>query len=209
MKTITELKEIIDEEQKTRTSIRGGYSLEVKKATLEIHYKQNINLAKLERIFGLGTGTVGNWKRALGKEQTGYKFGRQVRPDVRSICLIVKEVVETGLQHKDAADKYGSKTNTVSSWVAKYRDDYQSHIDNLPDGVPYLVKEEKMVYGNKNIEETRLKLIKQIESVDVILESDFLNVTDRDTLNRTKKKMENKADRLVTLVELQKEFGIA
>ncbi len=50
--------------------------------------------------------------------------------------------------------------------------------------------------------------IKQLESIDNLLEEADMSKSDKEALARIKNKTEQKADRLVTLVELQKEFGV-
>lgn len=130
---------------------RCSYAASFKKKVVDYHYKSGKSFAAVERDVGIKQYQLDKWKKALGKEKTGFIFGDSIRNDLRTKALAVQEALETNTKNTVVAKKYGVTSQTVANWIHLYGKDYKELL-NSRDGIPYLVKEEKMVFGNDNID---------------------------------------------------------
>ncbi len=138
-------------------SKRIQWSEEIMETVVDYHYETGKDFTAVSKDLGINAKNVGNWKKVYGKERTGFVFGKGIRNDVRTKALCVQESIETKITQHELARKYGVSIGTVANWVKQYTKEYKELLDSK-DGIPYFVKSEKMVYGDKNIEKV-LKLL--------------------------------------------------
>lgn len=124
---------------------------EFKKKVVAYHYKSGMAISPLAEAIGTYPATASKWKKQFGKERTGFVFGDTVRNDLRTKALAVQEIVTNGASQSDTAKKYGVGTSTMHTWLNKYKNTFEDLLDTR-DGVPFLVSENKMVFGNDNID---------------------------------------------------------
>lgn len=148
-------------------------------AIVSLHYKAGVSFTVLLREFSLSSDLLAGWKRKYGQDYTAYAHGKQLRYDVRTKCLAVKEMMETTIPVTTLATKYNVSAAQLYNWKSSYKTAYQTLIDTLPDGVPYLVKEEKMVFGKTNIEEVRKLLAAQSDALTLILNTMHMSGADK------------------------------
>ncbi len=126
-------------------------------------------------------------KKIFGKERTVFIHGETVRNDLRTKALAVQEVLEFGKSKVETALKYGVADVTIGSWVKKMEHEYHDLLDSR-DGIPYLVKEEKMVYGDDNITAILQLKEKHVAELSEVMELMHKNGFTKQTVNEAKKK---------------------
>jgi len=122
----------------------------VKKLMVQYHYESGRSISELANEFNLPYSQIAYWKNKYGFERTGFYVGERIINDVRTRCLAVKEYIENSEKPENLAQKYGVRSKyTIMNWVEKYIGTYQHYIDTMPDGVPWIANEERIVYGNE------------------------------------------------------------
>ena len=186
------------------------YSVELKKAVVDYTYKHNLSgryMAILLTGSATTASTINNWKRKYGTEPVAIVHGRSCRFDVRSKCLFVADYVEGRKTYNQIEKENNIRHHTLKTWVYKYRKTYKEYISTLPDGVPYVAEEKRIVRGNANIQAKREELKKVKLALNAILS---LNVT-KSVKVECQKEFDNiseKEQKLELLVKLQKELAI-
>ncbi len=155
------------------------YTTRLKEAIIKHHYKSGKSLVVIAKDIGVHHTSLYGWKKQYGKEKTVFVFGDGVRNDIRTKALAVQEYKETDATQADLAKKYGVAGPTINGWIKQYGEDYKDLLDTR-DGVPYLVKPEKMIFGNENIKRVLEMKEKHIEELDEFVkmmhENGFTNV---------------------------------
>ena len=193
MRTLEELK-IISDEAPVDPIGRKIFTDSFKKEIIAHHYESGISMLKLSSIINAHNTTIGNWKKKYGFDITGIVHGNTIRHDVRSQCLLVREYINSSTTTADMAIKANVSTSTFTRWIAKWTDKYQDHIDSLPDGVPYIVKEEKQVYGIDNINAVRAELTSTAEAIRLMIKSQHVNESTKKLVKKDLSRIENEKD---------------
>jgi len=168
MKTLEEL-------HRTRKTFKKSpagqtpYSTVFKSALIAYHFKSGIALRELANKLSIGEQLVYKWKRIYGHDMTGFVHGTRVRYDVRTKCLAIQDELDNGLTPIQVANKYKITRSQYYAWKVLFKDSYKEHVDNMTDGVPYLVKNQKHVYGEKNIELVRTTMNDQVKELQLII----------------------------------------
>lgn len=189
------------------------YSDETKQAVLTYHYTSGkrlhaiavmiVNTLALNLSTATLASTLNKWKRQLGMQQTAYRYGYTTRNDVRTRCLAIQECIEQGKSQSEIAQKYHVSQKTISNWMSLYRDTYKEYIEQLPDGVPYIVAERKHIYGNANITKVRKLLQRNLVKVEKMIQ-EMHNIS---SLKQVKEEIEDKLQKVETYAELRAELG--
>lgn len=146
------------------------YTEAIKKTVVKFHYSSGMTVAKISQATGLSHKIIGTWKRYLGTDQTAFIHGTKMRADVRTKALAVREILILGNGIDITANKYNISVQTLNTWVLKYKDNYEDLLD-APDGIPYIVKQNKMVYGKTNIDKIRALLTAQAEQLMSLIDT--------------------------------------
>ncbi len=201
-----EAKELKAQVDQSETNIHGRiYTDELKQAVVNYHYKSGKTFTVISKEIGVHLASISMWKKKFGRERTAFVFGNSVRNDVRTKALCVQEYKETKTTQVELGKKYNVSVGTVNKWIADFSDNYEELLDTR-DGVPYLVKEKKMVFGDKNIElvlELKEKYVTELSHIIEIMHDTGL--TPGKTLTKeieAKKKKTNKE--IQTLKEADK-----
>ncbi len=202
-KTMSELKAQVEQSE---TNHQGKvYTDDLKKAIVDYHYKSGKTFTIVAKEIGVHLSQIGVWKKKFGKERTAFVFGDSVRNDVRTKALAVQEYKETKTTQAELATKYNVSSGTINKWISDYGKNYEELLDTR-DGVPYLVKENKMIAGNKNIEMVLKFKEKHVAELSHIIEAMHeVGLTPGKTLTKeieAKKKKANKE--IQTLKEADK-----
>ena len=148
-KNIAELKAQADQSE---TNQQGRiYTEDFKKAVIEYHYLSGKKFMTISKEIGIHFSLVSKWKKKYGKERTGFAYGSGIRNDVRTKALCVKEFKEKSISKKDLAHAYNVGEGTIHAWIGRYGHNYKELLDTR-DGVPYIVDEKDLIFGDKNIE---------------------------------------------------------
>ena len=148
-KNIAELKAQADQSE---TNQQGRvYTEDFKKAVIEYHYLSGKKFMTISKEIGIHFSLVSKWKKKYGKERTGFAYGSGIRNDVRTKALCVKEFKEKSISKKDLAHAYNVGEGTIHAWIGRYGHNYEELLDTR-DGVPYVVEEKDLIFGDKNIE---------------------------------------------------------
>ena len=192
MTTVEQLKARVDLAKANNSGRRINLTTELKEDIVSYSRMINgISVTGLANIIGVSRGTLAKWR--MGKQLSGYKecyndrekevafkFGsNQIRFDLRTKCIAVRECLEDGTSKTELARKFKTTTQTISTWVGKYRDSYKNYVD-APDGIPYIVKEENLIYGLEDIDKARKELISRKQ--DIENELDDLKAEERNIL---------------------------
>lgn len=197
-----------------KTGKTHKYSLASRQNVVDFMYEKNMNTSRLSSELYKETGlhltqqTIARWKKDLGKQQTAFIWGEETRNDVRTQCLAVAEYKNTDLSYRKIAEKYHVSETTVRRWTRIYSDTYQDHIENLPDGVPYLMSEEKIVQGDANILAIREQLLKNKDAVKQLLNNMGLSKTKKDMLHNMSVDTDKELNELAELERLQNKFNV-
>ena len=208
MKTVQELKMIMDSNVKG-DRVGRVFTEFFKKEVISYHYNSNTTITTLSESLNISKSTISAWKLRYGNQATGISYKNRVLLDVRTKCLIVKRYLEDGINAKSLANEYNVHYASVLQWVRLYTDTYKSHIDNLPDGVPYIVKEEKLIYGDKNVMETKAKISENIELLKKISLNLDMGRIEKRTISELIKKEEIKKKELDNATAILAKHGIS
>ncbi len=208
--TLKELKVRLDdtpfEKQGTRAVKRKMYPKELKQDILSFHYSSGRTIPSICIELGLADQVLNKWKRQLGTQRTGAIHGKTVRNDIRTKALAVKDYTE-GLESSKVAVKYGVTQSTIYMWINRYQDKYTEYLD-LSDGVMIIAKEEKQVFGDKNIAEVEQMLKDQNQALTTLLQNQHYTKAELTTLNNIKTKASKKQLELNTLKDTAKKLHI-
>lgn len=174
------------------------YPTEVKAAILEIHYKYGVTLNKLSMDLDISNGIVGGWKKALGNQKTAVLYGKTTRNDIRTISLAVHRHLDLNMSPEHLAEEFHVSKQTISSWIAKYKDKYKEYLD-LPDGVMIIAPEDKHIYGDENIKQVRELLLNQQDELRDMIQSMQKNGIMANAIAQAKKRCEEVSDDIETL----------
>ena len=168
MKTIEELLKA----RKTFKRSAAGmtpYTVPFKEAVIAYHFNSGVVLREIANRLDIGEQIAYKWKRTYGKDMTGYIHGSRIRYDVRTKCLAIQDELEHGLSVIQIANKYKITRSQYYSWKTLFKDRYKDHVENMTDGVPYLVKTKKHVYGSKNIEIVQEVLNDEMKELQIVI----------------------------------------
>ncbi len=217
--TIIEIKQAYEDEQKRRKEVSANfanpkltpYTAAFKEKIVAFIYQENMQVSVLSKLL---TGHASNfaktlqtWLRRHGGDVSGFIHGKTVRLDVRSKCLIVKEYLEEGLDANRLSVRHKIPASTIFSWIQKYKDTYEEYV-TLPAGVPYIVKEEKQVFGRQNIQQVREALIKTREQLTKACESDKYSESFKVAIDAECQVLSDKEEALTLAVQVLQENGI-
>ncbi len=187
------IKDIPFEKQGKRTTKRRIYPIDFKTDLLSFHYETGRTINSISDELGLRSQVINKWKRELGKQRTAVIYGKGVRNDVRTKALAVQEHIQ-GIESSKLAVKYGVTQSTIYLWINKYEDKYEEYLD-LSDGIMTIAKEEKQIFGDKNIEEIEQMLKDQNEALSTLLQNQHYTKAEIAILNKMKDKTsKNQAD---------------
>lgn len=178
------------------------------KDMIAFHYTSGCSIEALHKEFKITSEILRSWKRKFGQDQTAYTFGKNVRFDVRTKYLAVKEMIESTIPVAHIAVKYRTTIVSLAKWKEQYGYRYQELIDVLPDGVPYLVKEEKQVFGKSNIDEVRKLLASQSDALALILNTMHLSGVDKKLVTSMKSKVDATASDIAKAEKTFRDAGI-
>ena len=182
---------------------------EFKHKVVAYHYKSGISITILARGICMAPSAMARWKKEHGTKKTGFIHGRTIRNDVRTKCLAVKDRLETDMTLQQIAMKYNTSTSTLFGWVSKYKYEYKEYIETIPDGVPYMVKKEKMVYGDANIEKMLHILNETNGAIETIMKNMHnLGKLETSVLKEFLKDNNSKLSKIDEIQRLQKEIGV-
>ena len=127
MKAIDELKEML-KEREINDNGKYGTTVAAKKAVIEYADATNISDNQVSRQLGLSNGTLSQWrskfnmpnKRMSVRTVQHGKMG--VRYAVSTKIEASKMVLENGHRISHVASKIGCSPETLSRWIADYRD---------------------------------------------------------------------------------------
>lgn len=202
-KNIAELKAQVEQSE---TNQQGRiYTDDLKKAVVNYHYLSGKTFTLISQEIGVHLALIGQWKKKFGKEKTGFAYGPTIRNDVRTKALCVQEHIEKTISKKDLAHAYNVTEGTVHSWIMRYEHNYKELLDTR-DGVPYIVEEKKMVFGNANIElvlELKEKHMTELSHIIEILHEQGLT-PGKTLIKEIKAKKEKAQKEIKTLKEAEK-----
>jgi len=145
-----------------------------RKEVLEYHYDSSMGLTPLARKLDIHFTTLHTWKRLLGTGQTHVKHGETTRADLKTKALAVTDELDNGMSTIAIANKYNITRQQYGAWKAATQGRYQEFRE-LPDGIMFATKPEKLIFGDANIRayrdlmkaqlETRLKLLAEMHSL--------------------------------------------
>ena len=183
------------------------YSEEFKKKVIQFHYDNGVSINVMSQALKIGNDVLSKWKRRLGTEQTAFVHGKTMRHDVRTKALAVRELLEDNVHIKDLAAKYACSKSAIYLWSEKYQHNYKQLID-APDGIPYLVAEKKMVYGNDNIAKIRQVLREQYQTLMCMIDTMHMTGDQADLMKKCAEESLKKEEALVKAVSVLEENGI-
>ena len=156
------IKKIQDADGPTR------FTVDIQEEVIDIHYKSSMTAKRIADIVGVSDVTVGYWKKKVGKEKTHVLYGTTTRNDIRTKCLAVKDYKEDNRSKEHLAEQYHVGKSTITSWINRYEEKYKKYLE-LPDGVTTIAKDERLVFGDQNINEVReFMMLQQDELRDMI-----------------------------------------
>ncbi len=168
MKTLKEL-HVMLETIKARGGKRLLYTLEFKQGIVALHYKTGRTLFSISKEFDINPAIIYPWKKAFGKDATGYIHGTKIRYDVRTKCLAIQDELDNGLTVIQIANKYKITRQQYASWKSKFADRYEEHIEHMTDGIPHLIATKKHVYGSENIEIVQELMNDQVKEYEITI----------------------------------------
>ena len=194
------------------TTMQDGrvmYTDEYKSSIIKFHYKSGMSISAISAHIDIDQSLLSKWKRKYGSERTAFVHGQSIRNDLRTKALCVKELVEDKKTNKELlATKYNVSQQTVQAWFYKFRNNYQELLDTAIDGIPYLVSQEKHIYGNKNIEMFFQKLEEEYEHINALLQAQHLSVDEKTILKQMQKKNTKTKEKATKALEELKEAGV-
>jgi len=164
------LRDIVTQNRAVRGPNGGPteYTTEVKQAILAYKVSNNLSASAVSRgLIGstLMQPLICRWEKVISPtEAIGFVHGKRVRFDVLTKCKLAKRVIEGHELTRNLATEQGVVPRTITKWVREFRSTYQKVLDSNLEGVPYIVKDEKMLYGNAAIAKKRRELDSLIDS---------------------------------------------
>jgi hypothetical protein len=140
----------------------------LRQSFIELHYRSGMSIRTMATYIGCHFTTAYAWKRKYGVERTAFTYGRYIRYDVRTKCIILKRIID-GEDINVISAEVHVLVPTINKWMDQYGSRVDEYIDNMPDGVPYLVKNKLHVYGDENIRNVALMLKRQREELETKL----------------------------------------
>ena len=183
------------------------YSQDFKDKVIQFHYDTGVSLRIISTTLHLSYDSVAKWKRRTGTERTAYVHGKRMRYDIRTKALAVRDFIENNIQVPDIATEMNVSKGAVYLWIEKYQDNYNQLID-APDGIPYIVAEKKMVYGNDNIEKIRNVLRQQYETLMCMIDTMHMTGDQADLMKKCAEESLKKEKELIEAVETLESNGI-
>lgn len=123
---------------------------------IQWHHYTGYSSHAIECLVFVQSQLIRKWKRQIECNlndnptiTTGFIHDKRIRYDVRTKAMIVKEAL-LGIPYSELSLRYNVNSNTISLWTRKYQDRLEE-LCEAPDGIPYIVAEQKMVYGQDNI----------------------------------------------------------
>jgi transposase-like protein len=194
---------------------RTMYSHEFKSTVATMAYvDKDATIEEISEAIGFeissGRAMIYKWKSLLLPNlKTAYGYGKTVRFDVKTKCVAVKRYLEDKESAEKISDEHSITVATFGNWINDLKYKYNLLLDNgIPDGVPYLVKEEKLVYGDKNINELRVKLQEEKLAIANALLVAGLNSSEKKMLKAIEKRQDVKITELDKAVATLKKYGI-
>ncbi len=135
-----------------------------KKEVIEFHYESGMFITTLSEMLNLHFTTVHGWKRIYGTGQTHARHGNTTRADLKTKALAVTDELDNGFTTIQIANKYNITRQQYGAWKVACQDRYEEFRE-LPDGVMWVTKPEKLVYGDKNIRAMRKLLENDLEKI--------------------------------------------
>lgn len=204
--SINAIKQLISK-VKTRQDGRREFPDDLKKMIVQFHYKSGMALTTLALETTIAKEVLSKWKRTYGVDQTAFLHGTKMRNDVRTRCLAVREVLEYNQEPDKVATTYGVTLQSINTWINKYRDEYTMLIDS-PDGIPYLIKEKKMVYGKTNIDKIRSLLQSQAQQLLCMIDTMHMSGAQAEAMKKCAEETLNKEAALVEAATILAENGL-
>ena len=209
--TLAELKVRIDkapfEEKGKRKSKRRFFDKQLKLDILEFHYTTGRTMDSLSRELNIIPQVINKWKRVYGNQRTAVIHGKGIRNDVRTKALAVQTYIDGTMSAYNISVKYGVAQQTVHLWIRQYKDKYLEYID-LPDGVTVIAKEEKHVYGNKNIAEVEQLLAENHKKLVELINSQHFSDSEIKALKKMKEKSEKEQKDIQNIKNTAKKLNI-
>jgi transposase-like protein len=203
--TIEILKSIVN---KLPYSFNGrNYPMDLKQKIIDFHYDEGVTLSKLGVLINIDTGNLARWKRKLGGQKTAYVHGKRLRYDIRTKALAVRDYIENNVLVQDIAKEYECSTPTVYIWIHKYRDKYLEYID-APDGIPYIIDEKKIVYGDDNVKRIRQVLQEQHKHLMCLIDTMHMSGSQAEAMKECAKETLAKEKILIEAANLLSLNGI-
>lgn len=137
-------------------------------AFVNLHYKSGMSILNMSAHVGCHFTAAYSWKRKHGAERTAFTYGRYIRYDVRTKCIILKRIID-GEDINVISAEVHVLVPTIVKWMDQYGSRVDEYIANMPDGVPYLVKNKLHVYGDDNIRNVAIMLKRQREELETEL----------------------------------------
>ena len=192
--TIKELKVRVNkapfEAKGNRDTARRMYPEQLKMDIIQYHFDSGRVMASIGNDLGIIPQVMNKWKRVLGKERTVVIHGRGVRNDVRTKAMAVKKFID-GKTAPELSKEYNVAPITIYGWVRQYSNKFEEYID-LPDGVTVIAKEEKHIYGNKNIQEVEELLRENHQKLTDLINSQHYTKAEMNTLVKMRDKTNKK-----------------
>jgi len=183
------------------------FEADTKKMVIQFHYQSGMSIPRLAQEIDINNENIYAWKRIYGIDQTAFVHGTMIRNDVRTKALAVREVIEGGKESQEIAIKYGVSTQSVNTWIRKYELNYKSLID-APDGIPYIIKDKKMVFGKSNIDKIRAILNKQANELMCLIETMHMSGAQAEAMKKCAEETLKKEDELAEAANLLSDNGI-
>jgi transposase-like protein len=184
-----------------------SYPSELKQTIIDFHYDQGISLHQLGDHIDVDVSNLARWKRILGGQKTAYVNGKGLRYDVRTKALAVRDYVEKNILVQDIAREYECSNATVYTWINKYSDKYLEYVD-APDGIPYIVNEKKIVYGDDNVKRIRAVLQEQNRQLMCLIDTMHMSGAQAEAMKLCAKETLAKEKVLIEAANLLSSNGI-
>lgn len=186
---------------------RRNFPETIKQEVIGLHYKSGMSFNQLENYLGITSSVMCKWKRRIGTEQTAFVHGKFIRHDVRTKALAVKDYIDNNISVSDLAKKFNCSPVTLYAWISKYGHNYSELID-APDGIPYIVSENKMVYGDDNVAKIRQVLRDQYQTLMCMINSMHMTGDQAELMKMCAEESLKKEDALVKAASILEENGI-
>ena len=164
-KIVKEMKKCDKVKSSGPNGYRYLYGEKIKKIVIDYMVSEDISAVETARRIteagrNIEHSSISGWRRKSGQEITGFVYGATVRYDVSTKCRAVKDYLVNKYSVTDILIKYGMSNSTFWKWKKKFEHNFEEYV-NMPEGVPYIVKEEKIVRGKNKIHDMITLLNKQ------------------------------------------------